>query len=197
MKKISEKNRIILASGSSARKILLERLKLDFEIISPNIDELPLSKSEKYEDLALRLAVEKAKAVGHKHPSSYIIGADQVIFCDSMRLDKPMTINNAIEQLKAVSGKSVISHTAVCLLNTHNGQKHTGIETCKVYFRRLSEQMIHDYIEKDMPLECAGSIRAEGLGITLLTRIESRDSTALIGLPLMLLTDFMMAEKIF
>jgi MAF protein len=187
--------RLILASSSPARKALLEKLLIPFQIVPSHIDETPFS-NEKPDVLALRLSIEKAKAIGHQFPKAYIIGSDQVVMCGDIRLDKPETIENAVNQLSLVSGKSVISYTGLCLWNAHSQTLHTGIETCTVDFRHLSDKTIASYIERDNPLHCAGSIKAEGLGMTLFTAIKSKDPNALLGLPMILLTDFLLAENI-
>jgi MAF protein len=186
---------LILASSSPARKNLLEKLQIPFQIIPPHIDETPL-ENEKPEALALRLATEKAKAIAAQYPNHYIIGSDQVIMCGDVRLDKPGTVENAIKQLTLVSGKFIVSYTGLCLWNTQTHTVHSGIEYCEVHFRPLSAKTIEDYIRRDNPLHCAGSIKAEGLGMTLFTALKGRDPTALVGLPMILLTDFMLKEKI-
>lgn len=187
---------LILASSSPARKALLEKLQISFQTISPDVDETPLLY-EKADELALRLAIKKAEAVKDQFPDAYIIGADQVIMCGDIRLDKPGTVENATQQLALSSGKSVDSYTGLCLFNTKTNTLQSGIEYCEVQFRKLSYNMIKNYIKQDNPLHCAGSIKAEGLGITLLKGLKGRDPTALFGLPLMLLTDFLLAENAF
>lgn len=187
---------LILASSSITRKELLARLQISFKCLSPNVDESPLL-NERPEDLALRLAKAKAEIIAKKHPDALIISADQVILCGDIRLDKPGTFENAVIQLETVSGKQIESYTALCLLNSKTGHIQTGIETYQVAFRELSRPIIEDYIKRDQPLHCAGSIKAEGLGITLFTRMTGRDPTALLGLPLMLLTDMLVKENVF
>jgi len=184
---------LILASSSPARKALLEKLQIPFQTVSPDIDETPLSH-EKPKDLALRLAIEKASAVKKKYPEALIIGADQVIMCGKTRLDKPGTVENAIAQLTLVSGKSIEAYTGLCLLNTKTGKCHSTVSTYQVYFRQLSPKIIESYIQRDNPLHCAGSIKAESLGITLFTKMQGDDFTSLPGLPLIALTDFLLTE---
>jgi MAF protein len=186
---------LILASSSPARKALLEKLQISFQTISPDIDETPLAH-EKPEEIALRLAIAKAKTVQDKFPEAYIIGSDQVIMCGNVRLDKPEIYENAFKQLTLVSGKYIDSYTGLCLLNSKTNKIYSGIEYTRVYFRELSEKTIESYIKKDDPLLCAGSIKAEGLGITLFKEIQTKDPTALLGLPMILLTDFLLAEKL-
>lgn len=184
---------LVLASSSPARKALLEKLQIPFQTISPDIDETPLPH-EKPHDLALRLAIEKASAVKEKFPAALIIGADQVIMRGETRLDKPGTVENAIQQLTLVSGKSIEAYTGLCLLNTKTGKLQSTVCTYQVYFRQLSLKAIESYIKHDNPLHCAGSIKAESLGITLFTKMQGDDFTSLPGLPLIALTDFLLAE---
>ena len=186
---------IILASSSLSRRSLLARLELPFTAVSPDIDESPLPH-EKPADLALRLAKEKAQVFQSKYTNSLIIASDQVIFCGDMRLDKPETVENATAQLKAISGKSIDSHTALCVLNTQTGNLQTDVIFTRVHFRELSDKTIHEYIRRDNPLHCAGSIKAEGLGMVLFTKIETDDPTAILGLPLIRLTTMLMQEGI-
>jgi septum formation protein len=186
---------LILASSSPARKTQLKKLQISFDTFSPNIDETAF-RDENPQALALRLAIAKARAVEFHFPAAVIIGADQVIHCGETRLDKPGTVENAVKQLTLVSGKSIISYTGLCVLNTQTGQIQSGLTRSEVTFRVLTQEVIEDYIRQDNPLQCAGSIKAEGRGITLFTAFKGQDPTALVGLPLILLTDFLLAEKI-
>lgn len=186
---------IILASSSLSRRSLLSRLELPFEAVSPEVDESPLP-NEKPEDLALRLAISKANVFSQKYPDALIIGSDQVVFCGDVRLDKPETIENATEQLKLISGKFIDSHTAISLLNTQTQKIQSDIIYTRVYFRELTDKMIREYIRRDNPLHCAGSIKAEGLGMALFTKIESDDPTAILGLPLITLTTMLINEGV-
>jgi septum formation protein len=186
---------LILASSSTTRKELLLRCRVPYQTISPDIDETPQLK-EQPEKLALRLAETKARKVASQFSDSLIISADQVIMCEDVRLDKPGTIENAVKQLRLVSGKKIGSYTGLCLFNSNTGHCQLGIETYEVGFRKLSEQMIKNYINIDQPFHCAGSIKAEGIGITLFTYMKGRDPTALLGLPLMLLTEMFLKEGI-
>jgi len=186
---------IILASSSLSRRSLLARLELPFEAISPDVDESPLP-NEKPEDLALRLAIKKAQVFSSKYPDALIIGSDQVVFCGDTRLDKPETVENATQQLKLISGKYIDSHTALCLLNTQTKNIQTNIIYTRVHFRELSDKIIREYIRRDNPLHCAGSIKAEGLGMALFTKIESDDPTAILGLPLIPLTTMLINEGV-
>ncbi|MDX2164322.1 MAG: Maf family nucleotide pyrophosphatase [Gammaproteobacteria bacterium] len=186
---------IILASSSLSRRSLLARLELPFTAVSPDIDESPLPH-EKPAELALRLSKEKAQVFQNKYPDALIIGSDQVIFCGDTRLDKPETTENAITQLKTVSGKYVDSYTALCVLNTKTEKTQTDVIFTRVHFRELSDKTIHEYIRRDNPLHCAGSIKAEGLGMSLFTKIETDDPTAILGLPLIKLTDMLINEGV-
>lgn len=181
---------LILASTSPARKKLLERLQIPFTIIPSHVDETPLP-NEAPEQLVRRLAELKARTVAAKHPDSLIIGADQVLVLDNTVQGKPLTYENAIKQLQAASGKKVISLTGLCLLNTQNNQMQLDIARYEVLYRELSLETIEWYLTKDKPYQCAGSIRAEELGIVLIKEMQGRDATALIGLPLMMLTDML------
>ncbi len=186
---------IILASCSLSRRSLLTRLELPFEAISPDVDESPLP-TEKPADLALRLAIAKASIFRSRYPDSLIIGSDQVLFCGETRLDKPETVENAIDQLKCVSEKYVDSYTALAVLNTKTEKLQSDVIYTRVYFRKLTDKIIQEYIRRDNPLHCAGSIKAEGLGMALFTKIETDDPTAILGLPLITLTTMLMQEGI-
>jgi len=188
-------NTIILASSSPARKLLLERLQISFKVVPPHIDESPVSY-EAPDALAKRLAISKAKAIGDNYPKAYVIGSDQVIMCNDIRLDKPETFDNAVKQLMLVSNNSIVSYTGLCLLNIQKNCIYTSVERCEVFFRELTQETIASYIRKDNPLHCAGSIKAEGFGVTLLKAFKGNDPTALVGLPLIRLTDFLLAEKL-
>lgn len=186
---------IILASTSITRKALLEQLQIAFTVVAPYVDESPLA-NEQPADLALRLAKNKAMAVAKDYPNALIIGSDQVIMCNNTRLDKPGNAENAIEQLTLVSGNTIQSYTGLCLYNAATQKLQAAVENYQVSFRKLSRAVIEDYIKRDQPFHCAGSIKAEGIGMALFTRMEGRDYTALLGLPLILLTDMLLNENI-
>ncbi len=179
---------LILASTSPARKKLLERLQIPFTIIPSHVDETPLP-NESPEQLVRRLAELKARTVAERHPNSLIIGADQVLILENTIQGKPLTHENAVKQLLAASGKKVNSLTGLCVLNTKNNQIQIDIAHYEVVYRELSLETIEWYLAKDQPYQCAGSIRAEELGIVLIKEMYGRDPTALTGLPLMLLID--------
>jgi len=187
--------KIILASTSTYRRMLLERLELPFEVAHPQLDETPL-QDELPPATAERLAIEKARAVGTRFPDALVIGSDQVAHIGSETFGKPGTVERAIEQLRRMSGKTVLFHTALALLNTRTGDlRAEGIPT-RVQFRVLSDDEIVRYVEKERPLDCAGSAKSEGLGITLLDSLSGDDPTALVGLPLIALSRMLRAEGV-
>lgn len=186
---------IVLASTSPFRRDLLSRLQVPFQAIAPDADETPLP-DEHPATTAERLSVAKAKAVAHRFPAALIIGSDQVAYCGDTRFGKPGTRDNAIAQLRSMSGKTVIFHTGLCLLNASTGRIHLrGIPT-EVRFRDLSDQEIMRYQDKENALNCAGSARSEGLGIALLEYLRGDDPNALVGLPLIALCDMLRAEGV-
>lgn len=188
-------HRIVLASTSPFRRELLKRLQLPFEAIAPETDETPRT-GESPTATAERLAEAKARAVAHLYPNALIIGSDQVAYSGESRFGKPGTRENAIAQLRSMSGKAVVFHTGLCLLNTVSGRLHLrGIPT-EVRFRELSDAEIHRYLSKEDALNCAGSARSEGLGISLLEYLRGDDPNALVGLPLIALCDMLRAEGV-
>jgi len=187
---------LILASTSRYRKDLLSRLGIAFETAAPAVDETPLN-GEQPTDTARRLALAKAQAVRARFPGALIIGSDQVAVCDGVRLDKPMTHAVAAQQLRHVSGRSVIFHTAVVLLNARSGRIQSRLVPTTVKFRRLDDTEIERYLRREPAYDCAGSAKAEALGISLLESIESGDPTALIGLPLIALSGMLREETLF
>lgn len=177
---------VVLASTSRYRAELLRRLLDDFAQSAPGTDETALP-DELPAARALRLAVTKASAVAGKHPQALVIGSDQVAELDGRPLDKPGTAERAHAQLTRCSGRTVQFHTAVCLLDAQRATQRTHVDCTRVVFRPLSPAEIARYIEREQPLDCAGSFKCEGLGISLFERIESEDPTALVGLPLIAL----------
>ena len=182
--------RVVLASTSRYRRALLERLGFPFECADPKTDEVPL-QGESTGQTARRLAEAKARAAATKYPDSLIIGSDQVASCDGLRLDKPGTHANAVRQLTALSGKTASFETAVALLDTKSNRVLTRLVPCRVTFRILSSETIETYLKKEKPYDCAGSAKSEGLGITLIARMETDDPTSLVGLPLIALTELL------
>jgi septum formation protein len=187
------KQTLILASGSRYRRELLERLGLPFEAWSPDVDESPLP-SEPPRDLAVRLARAKAEAAGRRQPSAWIIGSDQVADLDGEPLGKPGTVENARRQLRRLSGHTVLFHTALCFSNARLERRHERLVTTDVGFRRLTDLEIDRYLSREPALDCAGSAKSEGLGISLLSRLGGDDPTALVGLPLIALSAMLRAE---
>ena len=174
---------LILGSTSRYRKELLSRLKIPFESVAPNVDETPHNQ-ESPKDLALRLALAKARAVALKNPEAVVIGSDQVADLEGMPLGKPGNHTNAILQLQRMRGKTVIFQTALSVVCIASGYERTDLAAVKVKFRDLSDGEIESYLRAEEPYDCAGSAKSEGLGIALLESIENDDPTALIGLPL-------------
>lgn len=187
--------KLILASTSPYRRELLGRLGLPFDVANPQTDETPLP-GENPEQLALRLAEAKARAVTGDFPDALIIGSDQVATVDSRIYGKPGTHERAVEQLRALSGKTVNFFTALCLLNTRTGQAEVrGVPTL-VTFRALSESEIENYLRREPAYNCAGSAKSEGLGIALLSRMHGDDPNALVGLPLIALCDMLRQQGV-
>jgi septum formation protein len=182
--------RIVLASTSKYRRALVERLGIAFEYADPQTDETPIP-GEPGATTALRLAEAKARAVAARFPQALIIGSDQVASCDGMRLDKPGNHDNAVRQLTAMSGRTARFDTAVALLDAGSGKLSSKVVACEVTFRQLESQQIERYLRLEQPYDCAGSAKVEGLGITLIERIETEDPTSLIGLPLIALTELL------
>ncbi|HZW12771.1 MAG TPA: Maf-like protein [Noviherbaspirillum sp.] len=183
--------RLILASSSKYRKELLSRLHLPFEVLVPNIDETPLS-GEAPEDTAIRLAKEKSRAIAAQTGAALVIGSDQVATIDGTQIGKPGSHENALNQLVEMRGRQVVFHTALCLWDgrlqdPHHAAQVENVQTL-VTFRDLPEAELDAYLRIEQPYDCAGSAKNEGLGITLIEKIESTDPTALTGLPLIALT---------
>lgn len=183
----SKPSRIVLGSTSRYRAELLHRLLTDFTQAAPGTDETPLA-GETPAARALRLAVAKAEAVAVGFHDALVIGSDQVAELDGQLLDKPGTTERAHAQLAASAGREVHFHTALCLLDTRDGRRRTHVDHTCVRFRELGAAEIDRYIDREQPLDCAGSFKCEGLGISLFESIDSRDPSALIGLPLIALS---------
>ena len=166
---------------------------MPFESWAPEVDEKPLP-SEPPRETAIRLARAKAEAGARKFPGAWIIGSDQVADLDGRPLGKPGTFGNARQQLRDVSGHSVLFHTALCVWNARLERRHERLVTTDVAFRRLTDAEIERYLEREHALDCAGSAKSEGLGISLLSRLGGEDPTALVGLPLIALASMLRAE---
>ena len=186
---------LILASSSPYRRELLQRLRLPFECANPGIDETPLP-GESPEQLVRRLAESKARALASRYPDHLIIGSDQAAVNGERILGKPHSLERAIEQLKAASGRSVSFLTSLCLLNSRSGHTQVDCVPFTVHFRDLDEARIVRYLEAERPFDCAGSFKAEGLGVSLFRRTEGEDATSLVGLPLIRLVDMLLAEQV-
>ncbi|CAI8856762.1 Maf family protein [Methylococcus capsulatus] len=181
---------LLLASGSNYRRELLRKLGLHFTAVAPDIDEAA-RPGEAADDLALRLACEKALALAPAYPDHLIIGSDQVAVLGDSRLGKPGTHEKAVAQLLRASGNTVTFLTGLCVHDAVSGVSHTGLDRCHVHFRRLDRDQIERYVTADEPYDCAGAFKSEGLGIALIERFEGEDPNALVGLPLILLTEIL------
>ncbi|HXE40845.1 MAG TPA: Maf family nucleotide pyrophosphatase [Azonexus sp.] len=187
--------KLILASTSPYRRELLGRLGLPFEVANPQTDESALP-GETPEALALRLSEAKAKAVAEAYPDALIIGSDQVATVDSQIYGKPGSHERAVEQLRALSGKTVNFFTGLCLFNARTGTADVrGIPTL-VTFRELTDTEIDNYLRREPAYNCAGSAKSEGLGIALLRSMKGDDPNALVGLPLIALCDMLRQQGV-
>jgi MAF protein len=182
--------KLVLGSTSPFRKALLQRLGIDFECDSPDIDETPL-KDEPVEEMVVRLAIAKAQAISARHPNSLIIGSDQSAVLNGKKLRKPGNFENAFKQLSRASGQKITFQTGLCLLNTRTGNIQSSCVPYTVVFKELTPTMIENYLHKEEPYNCAGSFKSEALGIALFERFEGNDPNALIGLPLIELVNFL------
>jgi septum formation protein len=174
---------LILGSTSRYRKELLSRLGIPFETEGPQVDETP-RPGEKPADLAIRLALAKAREVAQRHPGSVVIGSDQVADLHGEPLGKPGTHERAVAQLRRMRGETVVFQTALAVVCADTGFEQSDLAAVRVQFRQLSDEEIEYYLHAEQPYDCAGSAKSEGLGIALLDRIDNDDPTALVGLPL-------------
>lgn len=186
----SLQNKIILASSSPFRKQLLDRLRLDFECHSPNIDEA-VAAGETAVDYVCRLAQAKARAVAEIYPQAVVIGSDQCVLLQGEILGKPGSHDNALKQLKQAQGKTVVFHTAVCVLNLASGFQAVEEVPCEVVFRKLTDTQLAHYLRVEQPYHCAGSFKSEGYGACLFSKMRGDDPSALIGLPLLRLINML------
>lgn len=186
---------VVLASTSPFRRELLARLQLPFETVAPETDESALP-GEAPASTALRLSEAKARAVARRFPDALIIGSDQVAAQGNDRFGKPGSRQNAIAQLRLMRGKEVVFHTGLCLLNSATNRVQTCCIDTHVGFRDLADAEIESYLDKEDALNCAGSAKSEGLGISLLAYLRGDDPNALIGLPLIALCDMLRAEGV-
>lgn len=177
---------IILASSSQTRQELMNRLGLNYRCISPDIDESPQGESHA-DDLAQRLAFEKARVIAKEHPDAIVIGSDQVAWREDapdVFIGKPLTVENAVKQLQANSDKTVYFSTALSVQQLSTGFEQTLVERYQVKFRKLGLGEIERYVERDQPLHCAGSFKCESLGISLFEQMIGQDQTTLMGMPM-------------
>ena len=175
--------RLVLASTSRYRAALLDRLGIAYAVDAPGVDEAALP-GESAAAACVRLAEAKARAVAARHPDALVLGSDQIADCQGRHVGKPGTVERAREQLRAQSGRAVTFHTGVALLDAATGRSYVERVDVVSRFRVLSDAEIGAYLAREVPLDCAGSVRSEGLGIALFDAIDSDDPTALVGLPL-------------
>ena len=181
---------LVLASSSVYRQELLQRIKIPFISASPNVDETA-HENETPIQLVQRLAIAKARALQIQFPAHFIIGSDQAAVCNGQIFGKPGTVEAAVQQLQHCSGMAVTFYTGLALLNSATDELYALTEPYTVYFRDLNEAQIRRYIQKEQPLNCAGSFKSEGLGITLFRRMQGDDPNSLIGLPLIRLVELL------
>lgn len=186
---------IVLASSSPYRKAILQKLHIDFETASPDINESPL-KDESPEKLVKRLSEEKARAVANTHPQHLIIASDQVAVLNERIIGKPGDHEKAFQQLKQASGQTVIFHTGLCLYNSQSGSCQLEVVPYHVKFKSLTDDEITNYLNIEQPYNCAGSFKSEGLGIALFERMQGEDPNTLMGLPLIRLVSMLNNESV-
>lgn len=189
---------LVLGSGSKYRRAIMDKLHLIYNVVKPDIDESAINE-EQPEQLVGRLAEEKAQAVARKlnGEPSIIIGSDQVAVCDGLILGKPGTEQKAIEQLKSFVGKTVTFYTGLAVLNSETSQCEVRIEPFFVTFRdNITADEIARYVELEQPLDCAGSFKSEGLGVSLFSEMKGNDPNTLIGLPTIALLDMLRSQGI-
>jgi len=197
MRAKTTKNRppLVLASTSVYRRALLGRLGLAFETMAPGVDETALP-GEPPATTAVRLAEAKARAVAARHARALVLGSDQVADLDGAAIGKPGDHAHAREQLARVSGRVVVFHTAVALVNAETGNCQTRLVDATTKFRTLTGDAIEQYLRREQPYDCASSVKAEALGIAVVEAIHSDDPTALIGLPLIAVVDLLRNEGV-
>ena len=192
---INTSKKLVLGSTSPFRKELLERLKIEFIIDSPDIDETPFS-DETPEDYVTRLSLEKAKVVAERHDNALIIASDQCSILSGKIRGKPENHENAVKQLTESSGQRVSFLSGLCLFDSSNNSWQLDMIPFHVDFRALSSLEIESYLIAEKPYFCAGSFKSEGLGVTLFKRLQGDDPTELIGLPLIRLSEMLRAKGI-
>jgi len=182
--------RIVLASTSPYRRELLQRLRLPFEVVAPQVDEASLT-AETPHATALRLARAKADEVAARTADALVIGSDQVADVDGTALSKPGSHDAALDQLERMQGRTIVFHTALAVVDAARGAALVDCVPTSVRFRRLARSALEAYLRAERPYDCAGAAKIEGLGIALVEAVESDDPTALIGLPLIRLTSML------
>ena len=175
--------KIILASSSKHRKKLLNQLKIKFSTISPDIDE-SRKRNESVDEYVKRLSIEKARKVADENKNAIVIGSDEVAVVDKKILGKPLKKVNAVKQLKMISNKSVIFKTGLCVIDTQTNKQYSSVTNYKIKVKKLANNEILSYIGKEDILNCAGSIKLEGLAIAIVEKAYGNDPTSVIGLPL-------------
>jgi septum formation protein len=173
----------------------LARLNIPFQTDAPDVDETALP-NESAKQTSWRLSRIKAQAVAMRHPDALIIGSDQIALLDEQQTGKPLTHENAVLQLRAMRGKTITFYTALTLFNSRTGNIQTEVAVNQVSYRNLTDSQIENYLHKEKPYHCAGSIKSEGLGIALISSIKGDDPNALIGLPLILLVDMLLKQDV-
>ena len=185
-----QRRTLLLASTSPFRKALLQRLGLDFETLSPQVDETPMP-GESAAARVKRLSEAKARAGAEQYPDALIIGSDQVAVCEGDVLGKPGNHENAHRQLARLAGHRVSFLTGLCLYDAASGETKLDLVPYHVTFRELTDQQIERYLNAERPYDCAGSFKSEGLGISLFESMQGEDPNALIGLPLIRLVSWL------
>jgi MAF protein len=186
--------KLILASTSPFRKEILNKLGVEFDTVSPQVDETVI-ENENPQQLVERLSIAKAKAVADKHQASLVIGSDQVSVINGEIIGKPHTHENAVKQLQNASGKTVTFYTGLCLYNSATNEYQSEVVPFNVVFRELDDKQIDSYLKKETPYNCAGSFKSEALGIVLFEKLEGDDPNTLMGLPLIRLVKMLEKEN--
>ncbi|KXW56796.1 Maf family nucleotide pyrophosphatase [Ferrovum sp. PN-J185] len=181
---------VILASSSQYRRQLLERLQISFTTLSPEIDETP-RKNESPQMIAQRLSIEKALSIAKLNPSAIVIGSDQCADLNGHIVNKPLTYDKAMEQLRNASNHEMIFYTGLSVVHIDNNRQYNCVVETRVKYKKLTEQIISSYLNKDKPFDCAGSGKIESLGIALVEWVKSDDPSALIGLPLIKTAEYL------
>ncbi len=182
--------KVILASSSKFRRQLLDKLNIPFKCISPDIDERRLN-NEAVKDYVKRLSIKKASKVARSNQKSIIIGSDEVADLNGKIIGKPITKKNAKKQLRMLSGNKVIFRTGLCVLNSETGKYYASVNNYNIFFNKLDDNIINKYLSRDDVLNCAASIRIEGLAINLVKKMNGADPSSIMGLPLIKLIDYL------